>query len=262
MRVTAESTENGVVATDFELEVAGERVPGALWAPADATGPRPLVLMGHGGSQHKKADTLVVRARRYASKLGFVVASIDAPGHGDRITPEQAAEYSAAVRRRIAEGGGITAEVARAMADRARQAVPEWRATLDALRELDIVGTAGPVGYWGVSMGTIIGVPLIAAEPRINAAVLGLAGLHEANSAFVEAAAAVTIPVEFAFQWDDELAGHEAGLALFDALGSTEKSMHINPGGHLGIPAFEGASWERFFTRHLTGRTTPVNAAG
>jgi pimeloyl-ACP methyl ester carboxylesterase len=252
MRFTEENTENGVVARDFELEVAGERVPGALWAPADATGPRPLVLMGHGGSQHKKADTLAARARRYAGTLGFVVASIDAPGHGDRITPAQAAEYSAAVRKRIDEGGGITPEVAREMAKRAGQAVPEWRVTLDALQKLDIVGTAGPVGYWGVSMGTIIGVPLLAAEPRITAAVLGLAGLHPENKAYATAAAAVTVPVEFAFQWDDELADHAAGIALFEALGSTEKSMHINPGGHLGIPERERESWERFFTRHLT----------
>jgi pimeloyl-ACP methyl ester carboxylesterase len=252
MRFTAESTDNGVVARDFELEVAGERVPGALWAPADATGRRPLVLMGHGGSQHKKVDTLAARARRYASALGFTVAAIDAPGHGDRTTPERAADYSAAVRRRIAEGGGISAEVARGMAERARQAVPEWRATLDALQELDIVGTAGPVGYWGVSMGTVIGVPLLAVEPRITAAVLGLAGLHRENSAFAEAAAAVTVPVEFTFQWDDELAGHDAGIALFDALGSKRKSMHINPGGHLGIPLHETESWQRFFVRHLT----------
>lgn len=253
MRCTAETTENGVVARDFELEVAGERVPGALWTPADATGPVPLVLMGHGGSQHKKTDTLVVRARRFASALGFAVASIDAPDHGDRVTPEHAARLAADVRRRIAEGSGPGDDVVRLMAARARRAVPEWRATLDALLGL---AEFGPVGYWGVSMGTITGVPLLAEEPRIAAAVLGLAGLHEANPAMAEAAAAVTVPVEFAFQWDDELVSRDAGIALFDALGSQQKTLHVNPGGHLGIPAFERDSWERFLTRHLVdGRT-------
>ena len=27
--------------------------------------------------------------------------------------------------------------------------------------------------------------------------------------------------------------------------------MHINPGGHVAIPAFERESYERFFVRHL-----------
>ena len=34
-------------------------------------------------------------------------------------------------------------------------------------------------GYWGVSMGTLIGLPFVASEPRISAAVLGLAGLGD-----------------------------------------------------------------------------------
>src|SRR3954452_16151632 len=33
---------------------------------------------------------------------------------------------------------------------------------------------AGPVGFWGISQGARIGLPLLAAEPRVRAAVLGL----------------------------------------------------------------------------------------
>ncbi|HEX3649115.1 MAG TPA: alpha/beta hydrolase [Pseudonocardiaceae bacterium] len=251
MRVTAEHIEKDVTERHFELEVAGDRVPGILWTPADATGPRPLVLMGHGGSQHKRVDTHLARARHYVRALGFAVAAIDAPDHGDRVTPEQAAAFARSVRERIQQRRQLGGEGVRQLAERARKAVPEWQATLDALRKLDIVGDNGPVGYWGVSMGTAIGVPFVAAEPRITAAVFGLAGLHPESTALAEAANKITIPVEFVFQWDDEIAGHEAGIALFDAFGSTEKSMHINPGGHLGIPMFERDSWERFFTRHL-----------
>ena len=260
MRWTAEHTENGVGTRDFELDVAGERVPGVLWTPEHVTGTVPLVLMGHGGSQHKRTDTLVARAKRYASTLGFAVAAVDAPGHGDRVTPEEAARFAAAVRQRIAAGERIGGEAVRMMAERARQAVPEWRATLDALQELPEIGPDGPVGYWGLSMGTVIGVPLLAVEPRITAAVLGLAGLHGEHTAFAEAAAAVTVPVEFAFQWNDELVDHESGIALFDALGSRQKTMHVNPGGHLAIPSFERDSWERFFTRHLVGRRATAAA--
>ncbi|HKN99935.1 MAG TPA: alpha/beta hydrolase [Pseudonocardiaceae bacterium] len=253
LRVTGEHTEKDVTERGFELEVAGDRVPGVLWTPAGASGPRPLVLMGHGGSQHKRVDTLLARARHYVRALGFAVAAIDAPDHGDRVTPEQAAAFARNVRERIAQRRRMGGEAVRQMAERARKAVPEWRATLDALQELDVVGADGPVGYWGVSMGTAIGVPFVAAEPRITAAVFGLAGLHPESTTMAEAARRITVPVEFVFQWDDELADREAGLALFDALGSTEKTMHVNPGGHLGIPPFERDSWERFFTRHLTG---------
>jgi hypothetical protein len=30
-------------------------VPGVLWTPDGASGTRPLIVMGHGGGQHKKA---------------------------------------------------------------------------------------------------------------------------------------------------------------------------------------------------------------
>jgi hypothetical protein len=43
----------------------------------------------------------------------------------------------------------------------------------------------------------------------------------------------------------------EAALALWDAFGSKEKTMHINPGGHVQVPLFERKSSEEFFRRHL-----------
>lgn len=262
MRFTTEQTEKGVTERDFDIEVAGERVPGVLWSPADASGPRPLVLMGHGGTQHKRVDTHVARARHYVRQLGFAVAAIDAPGHGDRATEAERAEFARSLQERREQRQRMGGEAFRQMAERVAHAVPEWQATLDALQELDIIGTGGPVGYWGVSMGTAIGVPFVAAEPRITAAVLGLAGLSPTHEAMKSAAASITIPVEFVFQWDDELMSREDGIALFDAFGSTEKTMHINPGGHLGIPVFERDSWERFYIRHLVTAAQPVGTAG
>jgi hypothetical protein len=84
--------------------------------------------------------------------------------------------------------------------------------------------------------------------------VLGLAGLRPGASEMEASARAITCPVEFVFQWDDAVADREHGIALFNALGSSEKTMHVNPGGHMEIPSFEAASWERFFQRHLTER--------
>lgn len=260
MNFTQERTEDGVTRRSFELVVAGETVPAVIWAPEGARGPRPLVLMGHGGSQHKKTPTLSARARQYAQKFGYAVLAIDAPGHGDRISRDEAETLARDVGARVRgeAPAGFTPERMRQMGERSKKAIPEWKAALDAAQGFDFVGAGGPVGYWGVSMGTAIGVPFVAEEPRITAAVFGLAGLR-AGAADMEAAAGkITIPVEFVFQWEDAVAPREAGIALFNAFGSAEKTMHINPGGHMDIPPFEGASWERFFVRHLGTAEQPA----
>lgn len=260
MDFTDERTEGGVTRRSFDLSVAGERVPGVVWAPEGVRGPRPLVLMGHGGSQHKKTPTLSGRARRYAQRLGYASLAIDAPGHGDRISRDEAEalarDVGARVRGEVA--AGWTGERLRLMAERTRRAVPEWIAALDAAQSFDFIGAGGPIGYWGVSMGTAIGVPFLAQEKRVTAAVLGLAGLRPDAHEMATAARAITIPTEFVFQWEDAVAPREHGIALFDAFGSAEKTMHINPGGHMDIPAFENASWERFFVRHLGPVQTPA----
>lgn len=249
---TRERTEDSVTERLFDLTVAGERVPAVIWAPEGASGARPLVLMGHGGSQHKKIGALAARARGYARRLGYAVLAIDAPGHGDRITREEAARLAAEVGARVrGEAGSGSFNLMKTMAERTARAVPEWKAALDAVQALPFVGRHERVGYWGVSMGTAIGVPFVAAEPRIKCAVFGLAGLRPNMEAFAEAAARITIPVEFVFQWEDAVAPRDYGTALFNAFASKEKTMHINPGAHVEIPQFEGDSWERFFVRHI-----------
>lgn len=211
--------------------------------------------MGHGGSQHKKFVGIVNRAHKYVRDLGFAVVAIDAPGHGERTPSEQGAQFVAELQKKMAAGQPVGETVAHEMSRLALQAVPEWQATLDAVQALGYAGTDGTVGYWGVSMGGAIGVALVAAEPRISAAVLGLAGLLPDHKALADAAAQITIPVEFVLQWNDELVSRDSGLALFDVLGSQEKTLHANQGGHTRIPLWESESWERFFSRHLNTKT-------
>src|ERR1039458_10304057 len=172
MRFISETTSNGVSERLFTLD----DIPGVLWSPADAAGSHPLVLLGHGGGQHKKAQGLVARAHRYVTVCGFAVAAIDAPGHGDRPRSEQDERSVAGIRDRVAAGDPLGPQIARYNAALAARAVPEWQATLDALQALDCAGAGGQVGFWGVSMGSGIGVALVAAGPRITAAVFGLAG--------------------------------------------------------------------------------------
>ncbi|MFF7981116.1 alpha/beta hydrolase [Streptomyces sp. NPDC007901] len=241
---TAESTTDGVVERDFTV---GE-IPGVLWSPVSGPDRAPLVLLGHGGGTHKRWPAMTGRARLLVTRCGFHVACVDAPGHGDRPrTPHDEREIAALYRAREAgePEGPIVVRYNAHLADRA---VREWRATLDALQELPEIGADGPVGYFGLNMATAIGVPLTAAEPRITAAVFG----QHWPDALAETARRITVPVEFALQWDDEHIPREAGLALFDAFASKEKTLHANAGGHKELPRFEAESAVRFFARHLT----------
>jgi hypothetical protein len=53
-------------------------------------------------------------------------------------------------------------------------------------------------------------------------------------------------------QWDDAGNDRQRALELFDAFGSTEKTLQANLGGHTGIPWFAAEDAGRFFVRHLT----------
>ncbi|MGI5153917.1 dienelactone hydrolase family protein [Microbispora sp. CA-102843] len=242
MRFISQTSSDGVTERLFTL---GES-PGVLWTPEDAVGARPLILMGHGGGQHKKAPGIVTRARRFVTEGGFAVVAVDAPNHGDRPKTEEFARIAAELRAGMVAGEGIAPKLVAMHTFLAGQAVPEWQAVLTEVQELDFVGV-GPVGYCGMSMGCGLGVPFVAAEPRVRAAVLGLLGVD----GLAETAARVTVPVQFLLQWDDDQVPRAQGLALFDALGSADKTLHANPGKHGEIPGFEIGSSLRFFTRHL-----------
>ena len=242
MRLTSETSLDGVTEQLFTL---GE-IPGVLWTPEDAHGTRPLILMGHGGGQHKKAPVIVARARRFAAEGGFAVASIDAPNHGERPTSAEFDQIATEHQARAAAGED-TAELDTALYMLVVfQIVAEWQAVLTAVQQLDHVG-GGPAAYWGVSMGCAFGMPLVAAEPRVRAAVLGLQG----SPVLLETAAQITVPVQFLVQWDDELMPRAQSLALFDAIGSAEKTLHAHPGKHGDLPQAESDDSLRFFTRHL-----------
>ncbi|WP_030348620.1 alpha/beta hydrolase [Streptomyces sp. NRRL S-1022] len=243
LRFTADSSSDGMRERDFTV---GD-VPGVLWSPASGAGRAPLVLMGHGGGNHKKSPAMTGRARLLVTGCGFHVAVIDAPGHGERPRTPHDDQEIAMMRQAMAAGEPAGPVIVRYNAHLAERAVPEWQATLDALQRLPEIGADGPVGYWGINMGTAIGVPLVAREPRITAAVFG----QHWPDVLAEPARRITVPIEFDMQWDDEHIPREAGLALFDAFASKEKTLHANAGTHKQLPRFEAASATRFFARHL-----------
>lgn len=219
MRFTSQTSSDGVTEQFFTFN----EIPGVLWTPEGASGSRPLILLGHGGGQHKTAPGIVSRARRFAA-AGFAVVAIDAPNHGDRPQDEEFGRIAAGMRAGMAASESPGALVAGMHSYLAGQAVADWQAVLTAVQRLGQVG-AGPVGYCGMSMGCGLGIPLIAAEPRIRAAVLGLLGVQ----GLAEDAARITVPVQFLVQWDDQMVRRDQGLALFDAMARLRRPCTPTP---------------------------------
>ncbi|WP_369175861.1 dienelactone hydrolase family protein [Streptomyces mutabilis] len=233
--------DDGVLEREFVL---GE-IPGMLWTPRSASAPAPLILLGHPGGLHLMYPRLVARARQTVAE-GFAAATIELPGSGDRPRSAATEQARADLRRALKAGEPVDEEIVdRLVLPLVEKAVPEWQTALDALLSLPEID--GPVGYSG---GVIsIGVRLAVVEPRISAAVL-FAGSFVPRAVFEEARQ-VTLPLHVLLQWDDEGNDRQAALALFDALGSKEKTLHANMGGHTGVPQFASDAAAQFFSRHL-----------
>jgi len=224
------STERGVLERPFRVECGGEEVPGLVWTPEASVGERPLVLIGHGGASSMRSDYVVRLARRLVRHLGYAAVALEGPNHGERHVPGR-------------DRGWWQPEVV-------DQVIAEWEAAVAALQGDAGIG-AGPLGYWGLSMGARFGIPLIARGPQIAAAVVGLSGPRDSEDPIVKHAAAVSCPVLFLLQWHDELVARERALALFDAIGSEDKRLHAQPGPHRGVPPEEFDASEAFLGARL-----------
>lgn len=242
--VSEQRLDDDVLEREFTL---GE-IPGLLWTPGSASTsePAPLILLGHPGGLPKMYPRMAARARHSAAQ-GFASATIELPGGGDRPRFAAVEEARADLQRALRAGQPVDdGIVERLILPLVEKAVPEWQIALDAL--LSLPDIRGPVGYSG---GVIaIGIRLAVVEPRISAALL-FAGSFVPSIMFEEARQ-VTIPLHVLLQWDDEGNDRQMALDLFDAFGSTEKTLHANMGGHTGVPRFEGDDAARFFARHLT----------
>lgn len=236
--------EQRVIERNFRASADGREVPVTLWVPAVMHGPTPLVLIGHGGSQHKTSDGPRELAALLAQDHGFAAAAIDGPVHGERRSDggvDPAAVF--ADHRADIEHPDSLATMA-----------ADWRAALDMVHET-ADWTVGPVGYWGLSMGTFYGLPFLACEDRVRAAVLGLWGSVGTSPAtwaeLASAASAVRCPLLFLAQLEDQLFAPAGVLELFTLLASDDKRMHVNVGAHGAVPADEQAGAVKFLVDHL-----------
>jgi dienelactone hydrolase len=245
MHIIEEQREGAAVRREFDLDRGGRIVSGVLWQPLEAGPNAPLVCLGHGASGDRHQRPLPYLARALAGEEGCAALAIDGPVHG---------------RRFVAPGGREAFWPEWNRPGTVQDMTADWQAALDAVQALDGVGT-GPVGYWGLSMGTIYGAPFVAADERVTVAVLGLMGIVGPDHylpTISAAAAAITCPVLFLMQLEDELFNREQYLALFDALATTDKRLHANPGLHPQVPVEELQHSLAFLLRHLRGETTDL----
>ena len=188
---------------------------------------------------------LAARAR-HSAELGFATAAVELRGSGAR--PIIAVVEQARAELRQASQAGERPDddvIDRLVLPLVEQAVPELRAVVDEVLSLPQVG--GPVGISGGV--TAIGVRLALLESRIAAA--GLLAGSFVPRAIIDEARRVTIPLHVLLQWDDRGNDRQRALDLFDAFGSTEKTVQANMGGHTGIPPHAAEDAGRFFLRHL-----------
>lgn len=236
-----ESLSGGATLREFTIDAPERPVTGVLWAGPRTQPGAPLVCFGHGasGSRHQRPIPRI--ARTLTVEHGYFALSIDGPVHG---------------RRQVGPGGREAFWPEWRRPGTVEDMVRDWRLALATVSSLPEVGE-GPVGYWGLSMGTIYGAPFVAAEARISTAVLGLMGLvsepeHYAPT-IAAAAKAITCPVFFIWQLEDELFSRSECLALFDALGSENKRLHANSGLHPNVPLDELDFSVEFLTSQLSG---------
>jgi cephalosporin-C deacetylase-like acetyl esterase len=110
--------------------------------------------------------------------------------------------------------------------------VEDWRAALDDVCSRPDIDSER-IAWYGISMGTAYGVPVIAADSRISAAVLGMWGTCLKPSERLEQDAInVHIPVLFQTKLEDEIFTEEGQNTLFNLLKSSQKRIVKYPGVH------------------------------
>ena len=235
-----EGVVEGVKQSGFLLADGKRRVPGLAWTPQGRA--RSLVLLGHGASGSKRTDYIQAVARRLVRQHGFAAVAIDGPVHGDRRTDTGASEA------RVFEDFRRAAKHDTDLTD---TMVADWTAVLDGLEETEVFGRV-PVAYWGLSMGTMLGLPFVAQEPRIRAAVLGLMGVGvETGERLAKDASLLGCPVLFMVQWNDELIPRDTALTLFDKIASKKKTLLAHPGSHVAVPRSAFTTSEAFLAKRL-----------
>jgi dienelactone hydrolase len=232
---------------DFELSSSGDRVPGRLLLPADRRPPLPLILAQHGAGGAKDADYMDTACLPWV-RGGAAVASIDFPLHGDRAS----AKLSERILRLFEVRSDLSSFDAELWIGFVRQGVIDLRRTLAALAGLPEID-AGRIAYAGFSLGTIVGAPFCAEEPRVKAAVLAIGGGGVgpvASDPVGHIPRFAPRPVLFVNAARDETIPRESAEALHQAARSPKEVLWFDC-THSELPGAALKAMWRFLERHL-----------
>ena len=235
----------GFETLEFHVRREGDRlVTGSLWIPNGSIRTDTLMAFGHGASGTRYQLPIPYLARKFA-KEGIPSLSMDGPVHG---------------LRQRGEGGRPALSQEMRRSNMIEDMVLDWRAAVE-VTESRIGFTADTFGYFGLSMGSIFGIPYLAQRKKNNlpvtVATLGLLGTTGAVSGLADRlkrdASTINAPTLFFMQLEDELFPRDGYLELFDAIGSDNKRLHANPGLHPAVPAEEIDFCLGFVLDHLKG---------
>lgn len=198
---------------------SGAPIPITLWWTGELARVSSLVLVGHGGSGHREDQSTVALAQQICEYPGCAALAIDGPLHGERRSSSDEPDVVTADWRAFWKEDPHVPEM-----------VQDWVVALDwASGEMP----RARVAYYGLSMGSLYGTSLVATEPRIRAAVLGMwGGDNVTTEGLAGAARGVAVPVIHYVRWDDERFARETVLRLFEEYASPDRSLLAEPGRH------------------------------
>jgi pimeloyl-ACP methyl ester carboxylesterase len=246
-----QETGAGCVERSFRLRRRSGIVPGVVWAPGTSLAGAPAaVLLFHGGSGHKRNERHLRMGRWLASTAGLAIIAVDGPYHGDRVP----APMAPVIYQQLIVDEGIGQVTARMTGD--------W---LDAVSVLAAEGLADDknVSVFATSMGVRFALPVAAAlGSRVRCAVLGKFGIRQTGllhpglcspDLMLAAARAVSAPVLYHVQWDDELFPRDGQFELFDGLASADKRLFARTGPHAETHPDDETSWQEFIRTNTPG---------
>jgi dienelactone hydrolase len=225
---------------DFFTHAQGREVPASIWMPQKTTQSLSLILVGHGGSGHKRSQLVQDVATALLNDFEVAVVAIDGPVHGSR---REIFNDGPAVRQEFRDLWSSGASVDPMVAD--------WMSCIDYLCQMPEID-ATKIGWYGISMGTAYGIPLVARDQRIKAAALGMWGTcRQPAQRLKEDAVKIEIPVLFQVKEQDEIFTPQGQQELYELISSRDKTWKSYHGGHTDPKDQQLSDIVQFLMHHL-----------
>jgi len=229
-----------VLCKDFYTKAGDRRVPASIWMPKNTSQLLPVVLVGHGGSGHRKSQLVLDFVQDIVLEFQMAVVAIDGPVHGDR---RGVFMDGPVVRQEFREiwATGLSID----------PMVEDWQSCIDHLNQFPEIDL-NRIGWYGISMGTAYGIPLVAADSRIKVVSLGMWGTcRPPTERLVADANNISIPVLFQVKENDEIFTQQGQEDLYANIASKEKAYKTYPGGHTDPKDKQLIEIIQFLSQHL-----------